>query len=310
MLEGGKMVSVVIPTYNGAEYLAQAIESILSQTLQDFELIVINDGSLDETSAICERYQKAHPAQMRYFHQPNKGVSAARNKGVKLARGEYVAFLDDDDIADTEWLENLMSGFSSDDIDVCAGRTTSLCYSDSLIQSIVSLNSSFDEDFADRSRIKEFMICSAMIRKHVFEELGGFDEALPYGAEDNCLTYRLNLADKKMIYIADAIVHYRPRTTLKKLLRQRYLYGQGKVILYYKYKAMYKCFLEDFCELTKKIIVLLFRAAARIVKYIFLSKYRRVEFVLEHPLAILCVLANHCGRIVRRVKSSNRLIIC
>lgn len=296
------MISVVIPTYNGAEYLAQAIESILSQTLQDFELIVIDDGSIDETGAICERYQKVNSAQIRYFYQSNSGVSAARNKGVWLARGEFVAFLDHDDIADAKWLENLMAGFSSADVDVCAGRTTCLSYSDSLIQSIVSLNSSFDEDFIDRSRIKEFMICSAMIRRHVFEELGGFDEALPYGAEDNCLTYRLNLADKKIIYIADAIVHYRPRTTLKMLLRQRYLYGKSKIILYNKYKPLHKNFFQDLFQLLNKIFVLLFRSIARAVKYVLLSKSRRVEFILEHPLAIICLLANHCGRIVKRIE--------
>ncbi|MDD2335113.1 MAG: glycosyltransferase [Geobacteraceae bacterium] len=297
------MISVIIPIYNGEEYISQAIESIMSQTFHNFELIIIDDGSTDGTRLICEGYSIAHPDLIRYFYQNNKGVSAARNYGVRMAAGEFIAFLDGDDMADKNWLMNLMAGFTDEDIVVSAGKTTCCSFSDSLIQSILSQNSSFDEDFTDRSLVKEFMICCAMFRKHAFEGVGGFDETLPYGSEDNDLTYRLNLADKKIIYIADAVVHYRPRTTIRMLMRQRYLYGKSKILLYKKHKLLQKNIAQDLIEFTQKSIKLLVRSFARIIKFIF-NKNRNSALLLEHPLSILCLVANQCGRIVGRIKYS------
>jgi len=90
-------VSVVIPTYNSAEYLAEAIESVLRQTFVDFEVVVVDDGSRDGTKDIVRRY----PSRVRYLFQENKGVASARNWGIKESRGRYVSFLDADDV----WLE-------------------------------------------------------------------------------------------------------------------------------------------------------------------------------------------------------------
>ncbi len=85
--------SVVIPTYNRAHTLPRAIESVLAQSFKDFELIIVDDGSTDETPKILERYP------IRVIHQPNQGVSAARNRGIEAARGHIIALLDSDD----EW---------------------------------------------------------------------------------------------------------------------------------------------------------------------------------------------------------------
>ncbi|MCS6806057.1 MAG: glycosyltransferase [Blastocatellia bacterium] len=86
-------VSVVIPTYNCAAYLGEAVESVLAQTYRDFEVVVIDDGSTDETEAMMRRYGPP----VRYFRQPNRGVALARNHGIEQSRGRYVAFLDADD---------------------------------------------------------------------------------------------------------------------------------------------------------------------------------------------------------------------
>lgn len=86
-------VSVIIPTYNSASYLREAVESVLSQTYRDFEILVIDDGSTDETPEIVKRYGR----QVRYLHQSNSGVAVARNRGISESQGQYVAFLDSDD---------------------------------------------------------------------------------------------------------------------------------------------------------------------------------------------------------------------
>jgi len=93
-------VSVVIPTYNRAHLIGRAIQSILNQSYQDFEIIVVDDGSTDDTEGVIKEFQK-RDERVRYIrHEKNKGGSAARNSGIKSVRGDYVALLDDDD----EWL--------------------------------------------------------------------------------------------------------------------------------------------------------------------------------------------------------------
>lgn len=89
-------VSVVIPTYNREQWLANALDSVLAQTYGDYEILVVDDGSTDATQRVVARYG----ARIRYLYQDNAGVSAARNKGILEAHGEWVAFLDSDD----EWL--------------------------------------------------------------------------------------------------------------------------------------------------------------------------------------------------------------
>ena len=87
------MVSVIIPTYNRAAYIVEALESVFAQTYGDCEIIVVDDGSTDDTKAVLQ----SHMARIRYIYQENAGVSVARNTGISAATGEWIAFLDSDD---------------------------------------------------------------------------------------------------------------------------------------------------------------------------------------------------------------------
>ena len=87
-------ISIIIPTYNYAQYICEAIESVLNQTYKDFKIIVIDDGSTDNTKEVIKPYLN----KMKYIYQQNSGPSAARNRGIQEAKGEYIAFLDADDI--------------------------------------------------------------------------------------------------------------------------------------------------------------------------------------------------------------------
>jgi glycosyltransferase involved in cell wall biosynthesis len=90
------LVSIIMPVYNGEQYLSKAIESVLLQTYQNFELIIVNDGSTDNSKAVIESYLK--DLRIRYFEQCNAGVAAARNAGIAISQGELIALLDQDDI--------------------------------------------------------------------------------------------------------------------------------------------------------------------------------------------------------------------
>jgi glycosyltransferase involved in cell wall biosynthesis len=97
-------VSVVMPAYNAAAYLDEAIRSILNQTFRDFEFIIVNDGSWDDTNSILDKYQKLD-SRIRVYHQENQGMISALNRGCRLARSQYIARMDADDISFTNRLE-------------------------------------------------------------------------------------------------------------------------------------------------------------------------------------------------------------
>lgn len=110
-------VSVVVPIYNVAEYLPKCIDSILAQTFTDFEMILVNDGSKDDSPAICEEYAK-RDERIRVVHKPNGGLSDARNEGMKYASGKYISFIDSDDFIEPEMLECCVNALHKADADI------------------------------------------------------------------------------------------------------------------------------------------------------------------------------------------------
>lgn len=103
------MISIIIPVYNTEKYLDECIQSVISQSCSDFECILVDDGSTDGSLAICRQYEAADP-RVRVLTQPNSGVSAARNAGLDAAQGEYIAFIDSDDVIHPQYLDILYSG--------------------------------------------------------------------------------------------------------------------------------------------------------------------------------------------------------
>ena len=99
--------STIVPVYNVEKYLAKCIESILNQTNQDFELLLVNDGTKDNSQKIIDEYVAKYPDKVYGFVKENGGLSDARNYGVERAKGEYIIFIDSDDYVDDELLEKV-----------------------------------------------------------------------------------------------------------------------------------------------------------------------------------------------------------
>ena len=108
-------ISVVIPVYNTEKYLHRCLDSILAQTFTDFELLLIDDGSTDQSGAICDEYA-ANYSQIRVYHKENGGVSSARNYGLDKACGEWIAFCDSDDWVYPGWLLNFANNWNDVDL--------------------------------------------------------------------------------------------------------------------------------------------------------------------------------------------------
>lgn len=113
-------VSVIVPVYNVEKFLEQCLDSILDQTLENIEVICVNDGSTDNSSAILEKYAKKDP-RVKVITQENSGMSSARNTGMRYAVGKYVAFVDSDDFIATDMMEKLYSRAEATDAEITVG---------------------------------------------------------------------------------------------------------------------------------------------------------------------------------------------
>lgn len=149
-------ISVVVPVYNVEKYLSRCVDSILAQTFTDFELILIDDGSKDCSGEICDNYAKQH-RNIRVIHQDNKGQAAARNLGVEIAKGEWIAFVDSDDLIHPQYLEILYRA-------VCDTNTKlSVCHAFE--------DSNIPEDFwvKQRSSIRTYKVNETRLRDWMSE---------------------------------------------------------------------------------------------------------------------------------------------
>lgn len=111
-------MSIIIPCYNEECYIEKCLESVVNQTLSDIEIIVIDDGSTDDTVLICDEYEYKYPNKVKVIHQENAGQGKARNVGLSIAKGEYIGFVDADDWVDYRMFEKLYNHAKKYDADI------------------------------------------------------------------------------------------------------------------------------------------------------------------------------------------------
>jgi glycosyltransferase involved in cell wall biosynthesis len=196
------LLSVIIPLYNNEKEIARAIDSVLNQTWKEFELIVVNDGSTDNSASIVKQY---YDHRIKLIQQPNSGPGAARNRGIKEAIGKIVAFLDADDEWKPEHLKRAMhvlkelknlrwysAGYERRTKD--GKLTRRLVYRRQLEKGL------FIENFFDAFEKYEFFCtCTIVVKKTVFEHVGFFDENKLHG-EDTEMWIRIALKYPEMGY--------------------------------------------------------------------------------------------------------------
>jgi glycosyltransferase involved in cell wall biosynthesis len=113
-----KKISVIVPVYNVEKYISKCLDSLVNQTLDDIEIIVVNDGSKDNSEKIIDKYVKKYPNMIFSYKKENGGLSSARNYGLKLAKGEYIAFIDSDDYVDLDLFEKMYNTALNEKSDV------------------------------------------------------------------------------------------------------------------------------------------------------------------------------------------------
>ncbi len=184
-------VSVIIPVFNRPIMVKEAIDSVLAQTFNNFELILVDDGSQNETKQILRQYQATYPQKISIIFCEHSGVSSSRNAGIKRATGEFIAFLDSDDLWISSKLEKQIQFMEQNGVDVCQTE-------ERWVRNGKQVNPM--KKHAKRSG-KIFFDClplcivspsAVMIKKSVFEKVGMFDEKLP-ACEDYDLWLRISL---------------------------------------------------------------------------------------------------------------------
>jgi glycosyltransferase involved in cell wall biosynthesis len=200
------LVSVVIPTFNRVQQVQAALMSVLAQTYPEYEVIVIDDGSTDGTGEAIQRLinqQGENGKQVRYFFQPNQGQSTARNKGIDEARGEWVAFLDSDDVWLPGKLERQVRAIEEFKGKCCACITDARLI-DNLGMDTTAFRRSgkrYEETLgidpeASATLVKyrdPFWVSTLLVRTDVVKQVGGFDPDIKYAEDHDCF-FRLSLA--------------------------------------------------------------------------------------------------------------------
>lgn len=190
------MISVIIPAYNAEKTIGHCVKSVLAQTYDDWELILVDDGSKDATLDVCRSFDDS---RVIVLHQENGGVSSARNKGLESAKGEYVAFVDSDDYIESDYLEKLSRGFGKDLV------VTGFCYDCKPETSSFVLSLSNKEEIGAQisNLINADQLCypwGRLFRRSVIETFHiRFDESMRF-AEDNVFNWEY-LCHAESLYV-------------------------------------------------------------------------------------------------------------
>lgn len=213
-------VSVIVPTFNRSTDLKKCLESLTEQTYRDFEIIVIDDGSTDETPKLAQTFK------VRLIrNERNMGLRASWNRGVENSDSQFVAFTDDDAIPNPDWLEKLMSGFVSERVAVTTGKVIPKSLTNA---TRVGLESSrpdrTDEINPERESIQE---ANSAFRRDTLIQVGLFQPGYTFHlGVDICL--KLKSKGYTIRYVPDAIVRHDYARNLRHLMRKRFLIGKDR----------------------------------------------------------------------------------
>ena len=205
------MVSILVPIYNVSRYLRECVGSLTRQTFTDLQIVLINDGSSDDSWEILQKLAQ-QDQRLAIYSQPNCGVAATRNRLLEKARGEFVLFVDSDDWIERDTVEILMQEQKKEDYDIVMYQ--------------LSKHKTDDCRYTKEEAIKKFLehttfrgsLCDKLIKRDLFEGLR-IDETVSYG-EDALLVWQVLQRIDKMLFIGQSFYHY--RVNKNSLSRQRF----------------------------------------------------------------------------------------
>jgi len=233
-MTGKYNISIIIPAYNAEKTIDACLTALTNQSIEKdkYEIIVVDDGSTDDTCNIVKKYG------VRLISQANAGPAAARNRGVRAAKGDIVIFIDSDCVADKYFIENLIKPFSNPKIVGVQGR-----YKRTRQKKIIArfIQIEIEERYKNMQK-KQFIdfigTYAAAYRRDIFLEMGGFDISFPMASgEDTDFSYRLSESCHKMVFEPSAYVEHKHPDSLKAYLKMKFWRGYWRIRCYRKTKA-------------------------------------------------------------------------
>ena len=238
-------LTVVVPTYNRSDLLGQSLEHLLDQTApgEDFEIMVVDDGSTDATSEVAAQVQASAGERLRYVRQENKGPAAARNLGVREAKGTIVLFTGDDCLPDRRLVEEHLRAHGKEgDVGVVGHVAWHPELTITPFMSFLEEGAQFGfKLIKDPSNVTawSFYTANCSVQRHWIEEAGGFDEDFKHAAyEDIELAYRMQHRGLRIVYRPSALTYHHHETTLKRFLLRQKICGQSAVLFARKHPEL------------------------------------------------------------------------
>jgi len=230
-------ISIVLPVLNVESWIKKCLDSLINQNFikDEYEIIVIDNGSKDNTLKIIEEYKE----RITILFAPTKGASIARNMGINTAKGDIIAFIDGDCIADQNWIKELYYKFEVDkfkEIGCVVGNVISH-RGKTVVENFTEKSGILSQQNTLNSRFLPFgQTANVSFRKEVFEKIGKFDESIVVSGEDADLAWRMQLkTNYKLIFCLTSVVEHCHRTSFVGLFKQQFKYGTGIIYLSKKY---------------------------------------------------------------------------
>lgn len=230
-------VSVIVPVYNVAMYLRKCLDSLINQTLKEMEIIIVNDGSTDDSQIIIDEYKNKY-RNIKSYYKNNGGLSDARNYGLKYALGEYVGFVDSDDYVDITMFEKMYNLAKKENSDLVTSNFYWV-YPNKTVEDIQDENKTIE----DLMLLIRVMACNKLIKKKIIDK---YDLTFPIGLryEDIYFTYTLLPHINKVSFLNESMYYYIQRDSSiinnqNEKVRDIFLIFE-KIVKYYKEKKMYE----------------------------------------------------------------------
>jgi GT2 family glycosyltransferase len=229
-LPSSPFVSVIVCSYNGGKTLAECLESLGKLDYPHYEVILVDDGSTDDTREIAARFPN-----VRYFHQTNHGLSHARNHGAAVAQGEIFAYTDSDCMADADWLYYLLSTLLSGDYAGVGGPNVSPP-AQNWVQACVAAAPGGPSHVLLTDTVAEHIPgCNMAWYRWAFESVGGFDPEYHKAGDDVDFCWRVQQAGHEIAFSPTAVVWHHRRFTLRAFRKQQEGYGEAESMLRFKH---------------------------------------------------------------------------
>lgn len=226
-LESPPRISVVVCTHNGAARLPDCLAACLDLDYPDCEIIVVDDGSTDETAAVVAAYP-----EVQYVHQEHTGLSVARNCGANLATGEWIAFTDDDCEPDRDWLFWIARACGESKVGAIGGPNIPPEPEGIQEAVIAAAPGAPSHVLLDDLRAEHLPGCNLCVRRRAFEEIGGFQPQFETAGDDVDFCWRLLDGGWDLAFVPAAFVWHRRRTSFLRYLKQQAGYGRAEALLW------------------------------------------------------------------------------